>query len=299
MPAAVIGGVIAAGGAVASASIASSGAKSAAQSAQQSADQASAVQQNIYNQNAATLAPYVQAGMPATSAINSLLGLGGTQRSSQTITQAPYDANYGADYAGYPFGGIAGIDAPGSIAARFYQGNYSPASLYASATQSSPQTDYNNAFQNYLNSTGYQFQLDQGNRAINSGYAGAGTLKSGAAMKAITDYNRNKASEYFNTYLGQLGNQQALGLSAASAQAGVGQNYANSLANIAMANGANQANAALVRSQNTAGLVNSLGGIAANIAGGLSTPSYGGFNYGSYNNMVNANNNQLSSIYGG
>lgn len=101
------------------------------------------------------------------------------------------------------------------------------------------------AFDAYRKSTGYDFRLNQGLNAVQSGFAGRGTLQSGAAMKALNDYGQGMASGEFGNYLNALGTQQGLGFSAAGAQAGVATNYANSLGNIYQANGANQANAAL------------------------------------------------------
>lgn len=81
----------------------------------------------------------------------------------------------------------------------------------------------NSAFQNYLGSTGYQFQLNQGNNAINSNQATHGLLNSGATINASQAMGQNLASNYFNTYLQQLAgmNQQALG--AGQLIAGAGQ----------------------------------------------------------------------------
>lgn len=64
----------------------------------------------------------------------------------------------------------------------------------------------NPAFQNYLNSTGYNFNLQQGTGAINANAASKGLLNSGATAKALTSYGQNLGSAYFNNYLGQLGN---------------------------------------------------------------------------------------------
>lgn len=69
----------------------------------------------------------------------------------------------------------------------------------------------NTAFNNYLNSTGYQFQLDQGSKAITGNAASRGLLNSGSTAKALEGYGQNLASGYFNNYLNQLSglNQQA------------------------------------------------------------------------------------------
>lgn len=257
MPPAIIGGVIAGVGAVAGSAIASKGASNAAKTSAAASDRASAVQEENYNKSAATLSPYVNAGVPATQAINALLGLPGAQQ-APAASMAPAAAP-----TGFPSGNWHGI-------AQMIQGQPQggqTVTAQAPAATSAP-VNYNSAFDNYRNSTGYQFRLNQGLDAVNSDYAGSGTLQSGAAMKSLNDYGQGMASQEFGNYLGALGNQQALGLSAASAQAGVGQNFANSLGQISMANGANQANAALIKAQNTGQMVNSLATIGATIAGG-------------------------------
>lgn len=76
-----------------------------------------------------------------------------------------------------------------------------------------------NAFNNYLGSTGYNFQLDQGVRALAGSAAAKGILNSGATAKAITGFGQNLASNYFNQYLAQL--QAANGQAQASANAGL------------------------------------------------------------------------------
>jgi hypothetical protein len=60
------------------------------------------------------------------------------------------------------------------------------------------------AFKNYLNSTGYNFQLDQGTRALTGSAAARGIQNSGATAKALTSYGQNLASTTFNNYLGNL-----------------------------------------------------------------------------------------------
>lgn len=60
------------------------------------------------------------------------------------------------------------------------------------------------AFNNYLNSSGYQFQLDQGSKAISGNAATRGLLNSGATAKAETQYGQNLGSQYFGNFLNQL-----------------------------------------------------------------------------------------------
>lgn len=72
----------------------------------------------------------------------------------------------------------------------------------------------NKAFQNYLGSTGYNFQLQQGQNAITSNAASRGLLNSGATAKGLTQYGQGLASQSFNNYLGQLGGLSSAGQTA-------------------------------------------------------------------------------------
>lgn len=70
------------------------------------------------------------------------------------------------------------------------------------------------AFNNYLGSTGYNFQLQQGQNAITSSQASKGLLGSGATGKALVKYGQGLASTSFNNYLSQLGGLSTQGLQA-------------------------------------------------------------------------------------
>lgn len=88
----------------------------------------------------------------------------------------------------------------------------------------------NQAFQNYQNSTGYQFRLGEGMGAITGSSAARGLLNSGATLKSLTSYGQGLASSEFGNYLNalssrysQLENQQQTGLNAAFNVASQGQ----------------------------------------------------------------------------
>ena len=301
MPAAVIGGAIAGVGSVASAAIGSSAASKAANASAAAADKSAAVQQNIYNQNAATLSPYVQAGLPATQTINALLGLGGTAGTAGTPGVQDFAAyttsqpDLMADYQRYH------SNMTPEQYGQYHYSTYGQAEgrtvPMTGGTAGTPSTDGSAAaqaaFDQYRKSTGYDFRVNQGLNAVNSGYAGRGSIKSGAAMKAINDYGQGMASQEFGNYLGALGNQQSLGMSAGSALAGVGQNYANSLGNIYQQNGANQANAALTKASAIGSGVNGLANIAGSILGGGSSNTLNGAAF-TFPAAMNAN-----SLYSG
>lgn len=180
-------------------------AKTAAQAQVQNTASSNALAQNIYNQNAATLAPYVKSGTQPNALLAGAMG-------------------YGDNAA------------------------------------------YKNAFGNFIKNSDYGFQFGEGSNDINSGFAGAGMLQSGAAMKDLERFRQDLQSGYRGEFNSLLANQQALGLGAASAQAGVGQNYVNTVT----ANNQNAAdarsNAALIKGQNNP-LANTLGLLGGGLFG--------------------------------
>lgn len=99
---------------------------------------------------------------------------------------------------------------------------------------------------------GYQFALDQGLKATQNGYAAKGLGVSGSALKGAADYATGLASQtyqqQFQNDLAQKGqifnmllNPVQIGAGAASGQGQLGSHVADSLSNIAMQNGAQQA----------------------------------------------------------
>jgi hypothetical protein len=77
-------------------------------------------------------------------------------------------------------------------------------------------------FQNYLGSTGYQFQLGQGLQALTANNATKGLLNSGSALKGAEQYGQGLASNYFQQYLSQLGGLGNMGLQAGGLISGAG-----------------------------------------------------------------------------
>lgn len=78
-------------------------------------------------------------------------------------------------------------------------------------------------FQNYLDSTGYNFIKDEAMDGVMSQFAGRGALRSGAAGKAFQDRAANLGRTYFDNYLGHLEKQSGLGLGAGGLISNAGQ----------------------------------------------------------------------------
>ena len=131
------------------------------------------------------------------------------------------------------------------------------------------------AYDNWRNATGYQDQFAEGQRAVTGALGNRGLLDSGAAQKALTRYGQAQANQSFGQYYAMLAGQQQIGLGAASAQAGVGQQFANSVSvNNRYAADA-QGNAALSGANSINGILQS-GLSAYALSRGLGS-SYGGY----------------------
>lgn len=284
MPAAIIGGVIAGAGAIGAAAIGSGAQGRASDRATQATQNATRENNALYretrDQNTARLTPYVNTGYAANNAINALLGLdvAPTAQQQPNALQGFGTPNYGAGPGGMPNMGQmqrGGWEMDPTM--NVVNDNSGPTQPQPAGTQpAGGPSPYQLAFDNYRNSTGYQFRMGQGMNALNTGYAARGLLNSGAAQKAALQYGQNIASAEFGNYLGALGNQQGVGLSAGNALAGVSTNYANTVAGQNNAQASVIANAALAQGQANAGLWGTAAGALGNIGGSFFGSSYGG-----------------------
>jgi hypothetical protein len=254
-------------GAGASAISSNKASKRAAQTSQDTTASNNALARDIYGQNRQTLSPFVNRGNVAGNQINAMLGLGGSQEMGGPAQVGP---NAMTQFGGYSPAGYADAGMPYGIGDGFVStgtmdggminatGNtmgQMPTQIGQTATQAQ-----NAAFDNFRNSTGYQFRLGEGLDAVGSAYAGIGGLQSGAAMRGITDYGQNFASNEFGNYINALGNQQAVGAGGASALAGVGQNFAGTVIGSNNLNAQNQMNAQLGRQNPLANMLGTVGG---------------------------------------
>jgi hypothetical protein len=240
--AAGIGAAAGIGGSILGSKAQKSAANKAADVSLQTAQMNNALSEKIYGENKQVLAPFVQSGANAVGKMNELLAQGPTGLT-------PINSQY-----------LASMD-PGS-------------------------------FEDYRESTGYDFRLNEGLDALSHGAAARGAYQSGAADKALVRFGQdfgsneyqkwranvgeygqyadqfaNQERAYVNdrndNYTGLVANQQGLGLSAAAAQAGVGNTYVNNVSANNNSAGTAAANALLMKGaaqQNMyAGAANALG----------------------------------------
>lgn len=146
----------------------------------------------------------------------------------------------------------------------------------------------NDFMKNWQTDPGYQFRIDQGNRAINAAASARGMANSGRALKELTEYGSNLASnEYNNAYNRQYNRLSALagyGQGANNQNGGAATNYANAygqnVTGAANAYGASQ----MASAQNTQNLANTGANMwmAYQMNGNKGAGSnYGGGGYGS------------------
>lgn len=79
------------------------------------------------------------------------------------------------------------------------------------------------ALDNWANSGGMKWQMEQGNRMINSNQAMKGLLQSGSTLKGLEKYGQGLGSTYLNQYMDQLGRLAGIGLGAGGTMAQAGQ----------------------------------------------------------------------------
>lgn len=79
------------------------------------------------------------------------------------------------------------------------------------------------ALNNFANSGGMQFLMDQGQKAITSSKAAQGLLRSGSYGTALAKYGQGLASTYLNQYINNALELGKLGLGSASVLANAGQ----------------------------------------------------------------------------
>ncbi|SOY65589.1 conserved exported hypothetical protein [Cupriavidus phytorum] len=155
--------------------------------------------------------------------------------------------------------------------------------LYGSLTK-------NFSAEDFQKDPGYEFRLGEGQKALEASAAARGGLLSGAAAKALSQYNQNFASnEYQNAYnrfntnqtntFNRLASLAGVGQTATAQTQAAGQNYANRA-------GQNTIYAGTARASGVAGQANALAGGLGYGANQLSNVNWGGYGnnnpYGSY-----------------
>ena len=236
--------------------------KKAAAIAAETSRQNNALFRETRDLNTANLSPFMERGNIAGDYYNAMLGLPSTQSDAPqpaaptpTIT-SPTSLN----------ALIASFDPRRAGQTQPISPSVTQTITPASNRPAVSQSDAQGAFGSFIENSDYGFQFGEGSNALNSGYAAQGSLESGAAMKALERYRQNLQSGYRGEYMGYLGNQQGMGMSGASALAGVGNTFASSTAQSNTSAGQAAANAALQIGGNNSSFYNAMGSLVPKMA---------------------------------
>jgi hypothetical protein len=156
------------------------------------------------------------------------------------------------------------------------------------------------AYQNYQQSPGQQWALDQGRQQLLAGASATGGVGGGNARRALMDYGVGRAQQNFQQDFNNLGQVGASGQAAAGTQANIyGQQGAN-LANTAMSTGQNMANLGLQGGMASAGAIGSTGNNLAQgrFATGQQIAQAAGNTAANMSNLQNQQGQQLAGVFG-
>jgi hypothetical protein len=121
----------------------------------------------------------------------------------------------------------SGYGKAGDLYTNLLSANTAGAGAYGDASGANGAAGYERARANFQQNPGYQFQMDQGQQALNRSHAAAGNLNSGNADTDTLKFAQGLANQSYGGYLAglqpYLGGQQAATAGAAGVQTGLGQ----------------------------------------------------------------------------
>lgn len=142
----------------------------------------------------------------------------------------------------------------------------------------------NTAMSTFQASPGYGYQVSEGLKAVDSGAAAKGVLRSGGVLKAEQTLGNNLANQDFGNYINRLNSLSSFGLQAATGQASTDTSAAG--------------NQASIYGNVGSGIDKAIGGGITNALTGLGT-SGGGSTFGNWaSGATGAANNAIANPYG-
>lgn len=274
MPPAVVGGAVAAGGAIIGGMQASDAAKAAGEAQKASTQQGIDATLAMYNQSRADLLPYLQTGYSALPYLQYLA----TGQVPQDIPMTQGATGGGA--TGYSMESLPARNVlanipenPPGFTQKFWDEvkNKSQEAVTAADQQAASQpSPYSNAIANFnpnfmFETPGYKWQLEQGQRAIDAAMAKRGKLNSSTAVNALADFTGNLSANEYNNAWNRLFSLGTMGQGTASSTGNASLQTGNALAGLYANQGAASANAINQAGQNRASLWSNLGALPLNI----------------------------------
>lgn len=203
----------------------------AANAQKNAADQASATERYMYDTTRSDYAPYREVGYNTLGKLAGLYGVGGGPGGGSV--------DWGAYVKGNPdalanWNAIKGTpnDTFGGDIAKFGQYHYGDDGSRRDLTPftSGGTTSGDGQYGDFFTSPGYQFRMDEGQKAIERSSAARGLRMSGATLKSLTRFAQGTASDEFNNYANRLAALAGVGQSATGSTAAAGASAANGIA---------------------------------------------------------------------
>lgn len=216
--------------------------KAASDAADTQADAARAGQRltmDQFNQTRQDQAPYRQTGYNALAQLQYLLGMGPNGVQSPVGIQDAYvNANAKDDRPLQPKRWVPRPAGRDSSNAKDEQTGpvvssvpFSPIGAYGSLSKTFDMGSFHQ-------DPGYQFRIDEANKALQRSAAARGGLLSGGTMRGLADLNQNLASQEYNNAYSRFNNDQTTRFNRLASLAGIGQTATNFTGQL----GANAAN---------------------------------------------------------
>lgn len=130
-----------------------------------------------------------------------------------------------------------------------------------------------NPLASFQASPDYNFRMSEGLKGVNQNFATAGLLKSGAALRGISDYAQQTAAGEFGDWWNRQSGLAGLGQTANASNQQAGQAYANNAQNALMTNAQNLGSSYY---QQANAWSQGVGGLGGALAWGLNNLPYGG-----------------------
>jgi len=164
----------------------------------------------------------------AVAGVSAVAGLAGSYMQSQAVGDAADKANSAQ---------MRGLEQSRADLAPWRDAGGAAIPAVQNAAGLNGQPGYDAAMAGFHTSPGYQFQLDQGLRALDHGAAAKGILNSGDTLKAEQRYGTGLADQSFKDYYNRLFDLSKLGESAAAGSASATADAAKGVAQTDLSEG--------------------------------------------------------------
>ena len=172
------------------------------------------------------LAPLAQAGASIYGAYTANQAGQSQQRAAQQASQVQQQGN----------------DAQMNLLAQMYNQNREDAAPYRAAGLSGLDAYQQNLQGDFRNTPGYQFQQQEGMRAVMANQAANRNVNSGATLRALQDRSMGIADQGYGQYMNRLASLSGIGQTAVGQGQQASQNYGQSASNAIGQNVAAQGN---------------------------------------------------------